>query len=112
MFKGEGGEAERRPTKPVEISYVRTGQRGTNDWPALLSEPVQPVETDMNLARLGQLWRGEITDSYATAAVIGTVEIVLWLLERATEPQSAHALATAMWNERRRERIPASRLMP
>ncbi len=107
VFKGEGGEAERRPTKPVEISYVRDGHSATNHWPALLSESVQPVETDMNLARLGQLWRGESTDSYATTTIIGTVAIVLFLLNRVSDNQSAHALATAMWNERRRERFPA-----
>ena len=108
VFKGDGGEAERRPTKPVELSYVRNGHSGTHHWPAVLSEPVQPpVETDMNLMRLGQLWRGESTDSYATATVISTVAIVLWLLERAAEHESAHLLATAMWNERRRDRFPA-----
>ncbi|VBB69123.1 Anthranilate phosphoribosyltransferase [invertebrate metagenome] len=108
VFKGEGGEAERRPTKPVEIAYVREGRSGEELWPALLSESAQPTDPDMNLAHLSQLWRGESTDSYATATVIGTIAIMLWLLERANEPQSAHALATAMWAERRRERVPTA----
>ncbi len=105
VFKGEGGEAERRPTKPVEVAYVRAGRSGEENWPAMVSDTVQPLETDMDPIRLGQVWRGEVTDAYATATITGTAAIVLWLLGRADGPDTAQALATALWVERDRDTV-------
>jgi len=105
VFKGEGGEAERRPAKPVEIAYVRHGQGGEEYWPALLPDTVQSAQSGgdgaMEPARLGRIWRGKEEDSYATAAITGTAAIALWLLGRAENAETAQTLATTLWSERK-----------
>lgn len=105
VFKGEGGEAELRPTKPVDISYVRCGHVGENNWPVFLRNGNQRSDDSMDPTHLRQVWRGEITNEYATAAVIGTTAIVLWLLGRVNDPDSAKAMAANWWAGRNLRRI-------
>ena len=76
-------------------------------WPPLIPEPVQPTDTEMNLERLTALWRGEIADNYAEAAVTGTTAIALRLMGRAGDAGEAQAAAEAMWRDRDRAQFPA-----
>ena len=39
VFRGEGGEAERRPNKPCETLTVADGAAGETRWPPLLDDP-------------------------------------------------------------------------
>jgi anthranilate phosphoribosyltransferase len=100
VFKGEGGEIERRPQKPVIVQSLHDGVLSEEEWPALLAEESVKIDEDMNLERLRSVWSGEQEDSYASAAITGTVAIVLRLLERADSPAEATALAEKMWTER------------
>lgn len=100
VFKGEGGEAERRPTKPVLVQCLFDGQRLDEDWPATLDE-TNPHDEIMDPKRLTALWRGETADAYGEAAVIGTTAIALRTLGRAAAPAEAEAQAAALWRARR-----------
>ncbi len=97
VFKGEGGEIERRPQKPVLVQSLHNGVLSEEEWPALLSEESVKVDEEMNLDRLKTVWSGDDPDSYATAAITGTIAIVLRLLERADSPADATARAEKMW---------------
>lgn len=99
VFKGEGGEIERRPEKPVTVENLRDGENIDEDWPALIDAPRATDET-MDLARLKALWRGEDKDAYAEAIVIGTAAIALRLIGRAKTPAEADAEARRMWANR------------
>ncbi|MEE2980503.1 MAG: glycosyl transferase family protein [Pseudomonadota bacterium] len=105
VFRGEGGEIERRPSKVAQVQTVHDGVTATEDWPRLLAEPRQPHDHEMNLDRLTSVWSGQESDDYATAAITGTLAIALKLLGRADSGEAAQALAETMWAARDRRRI-------
>ena len=83
VFRGEGGEVERRPNKPCEVWTVHDGEPGAETWAPILPEPRQAADEEMDIGRLVGLWHGDIEDDYAEAAVTGTVAIALKLMGRA-----------------------------
>ena len=105
VFRGEGGEIERRPSKVAQVQTVHDGVTATEDWPRLLAEPRQPHDHEMNLDRLTSVWSGQESDDYATAAITGTLAIALKLLGRADSGEAAQALAETLWAARDRRRI-------
>jgi len=100
VFRGEGGEIERRPSKPCEVMNVVDGESFEERWPPLLEEPRQPHDEIMDLARLPALWRGELQDEYAIAAVTGTLAIALRTLGAAKDMVSAQQQAEQIWAAR------------
>lgn len=108
VFRGEGGEIERRPNKPCQVLSVDDGVLGAQDWPPLLASSQQPRDEDMDVGRLIGFWRGEIADDYASAAVTGTLAIALRALGRAKDLDTAQELAETLWAARDRERIKAA----
>ena len=105
VFKGEGGEVERRPQKPVLVQSLHNGILSEEEWPALLPEDSIKVDASMDLNRLKTVWSGEEQDTYATAAITGTVAIILRLVGRADSPDNATELAKKMWTSRDISRI-------
>jgi anthranilate phosphoribosyltransferase len=108
VFKGEGGEIEFRPTKPVEVQALHDGVTSDEAWPALLPDTTAEKDETLDLKRLGAVWRAEAEDVYGEAALIGTTAIALKLLGRAADPAQAMALARRLWNERNRKALPAA----
>ena len=100
VFKGEGGETERRPAKPVQIEILHGSENVDEEWPAMLPGTTVKTDEDMDLGRLLGLWRGDDDDRVGTAAVIGTAAIALRLMERADSPEDAEAQALALWQSR------------
>ena len=105
VFKGEGGEAERRPGKPILVEGLKDGEKVEEEWPALLPNEDIKHDEEMNLGRLKTVWRGDERDAYATAAVTGTAAIALKLLDRAASIDEAQQLAEQMWEARNRDRM-------
>ena len=105
VFKGEGGEAERRPQKPVRVMSLHRGKLSEETWPPMRNGEKVEVDQDMDLARLGAVWRGDEDDAYATKAVTGTVAIALRLLGRSGGMSEASAEAGRMWDKRNRDRL-------
>jgi anthranilate phosphoribosyltransferase len=101
VFRGEGGEIERRPNKPCEVLFVHDGAAGEERWPALI-DPRQAPDEDMNLDRLIAVLRGEASDEYGEAAVAGTISIALRALGKAETMEAAEEKAAAMWRGRDR----------
>ncbi|MGO9741483.1 MAG: glycosyl transferase family protein [Roseiarcus sp.] len=102
VFRGEGGEIERRPNKPCEVLTLHDGRYEEERWPAMLDDPRLEADEAMDLSRLGALWRAEISDAYAEAAVTGTLAIALKALDAAPDLASAEERARALWSERDR----------
>ncbi len=106
VFRGEGGEIERRPNKPCEVRTVHNGEVDVERWPPILPEPRQAPDEEMDLSQLIAVWRGENDIEYARAAVTGTLAIVLKALGRAASIEEAQAMAEDMWAERDKSRLP------
>ena len=106
VFRGEGGEIERRPHKPCEVRTVHNGGVvDTERWPPLLAEPRQPADEDMDIAALGRLWRGEIAIDYAEAAVTGTLALALKAMRQLGTIEAAQSMAQEMWDNRDKSTI-------
>ncbi len=108
VFRGEGGEIERRPNKPCEVLTVHEGATAEERWPALLPEPRQAAEDEMDLGRLPALWRGDIADEYGEAAITGTLAIALKALGRAGSQEEAQGVAQSLWAGRARASLSAA----
>lgn len=104
VFKGEGGEVERRPEALSKVYNVHNGVMTEESWPKL-AEGRQEQAEQLDIELLRNIWRGTASDEYAELAVLGTLAIVLRLLERANSPAEAMTLAGDYWQQRNRSRI-------
>lgn len=105
VFKGEGGEAERRPHKPVVVQYLHDGVQSEELWPAMVAESAFYKDETMDISRLPRVWNGDETDAYGEAAVMGTVAYVLRLMGRAASPEEAVDHARHLWDTRNRAQM-------
>ena len=105
VFRGEGGEIERRPNKSLDVKTVHAGEMATEEWPPMLPEPRQPIDKELNVARLQSVWRGDEEDTFVDAAVTGTIAIVLKMMQKASSIEEATALSEQIWLARNRQRI-------
>ncbi len=105
VFRGEGGEIERRPGKLTETRTVRDGVTGSEDWPPLLENAVQPTDPDMDIARLKAIWSGEAEDAYAEAAITGTLAIALKSWHGYDSAEKAQAEAETLWRNRNKAQL-------
>ena len=102
VFKGEGGEAERKPDGVTSVKTVQGGMAGEEEWPALLASRHLKDE-NLDVARLAALWRGEADEEYGLASVLGSAAIALKAMGRADSQEAAEALARKLWDERDRD---------
>jgi anthranilate phosphoribosyltransferase len=99
VLKGEGGETERNPDVPCLVQSVHHGVEHAEEWPAMFAARHLKDES-MDPGRLPALWRGETTDEYGEAAVIGTAAIALRALGVADSIAAAEAQAAELWRRR------------
>ena len=107
VFRGDGGEGERRPGKPCETLLIAQGRTEETRWPAVLDARQVAADEAIDLDRLEAIWRGEETDDYAKASVVGTVALALWAMGVEADPASAQARAEALWEKRDRGALAA-----
>ena len=100
VFRGEGGEIERKASKPTEVWTLRGEETTVDRWPRLLDDDTQRPDDNMDVQRLAGLWDGTAQDSYGEAAVIGTLAIALHLMGVAKTTDDADAQAAKMWHSR------------
>ena len=104
VFKGEGGEIERRPEADCLVKRVINGQANEEFWPRLLSgRQAQPATLD--IMHLIKVWRGQAEDEYGYQAIVGTMAIALQLLGKSRDQQQSLELAAELWLARDRGRI-------
>lgn len=107
IFRGDGGEGERRPNKPVEIYTVHAAGYDERRWPATI-DPRQTPDESMDLDRLAAVWRGEASDEYGEAAVVGTIALALKAMGVEDDPAQAQDHAQRIWRRRDRARLAAA----
>ena len=99
VFKGEGGEVERRPEANTTSHLLRNGVSEEQLWPRQL-EGRQPIVSDFSIEHMQQVWRGTAEDQYAEAATIGTTAFALSLMNPEKSPAEAMKLAESYWQQR------------
>ncbi len=103
VFKGEAGEVERNPDTECTVSYVKKGEMFDEIWPPMF-EKRHMKEKEIDPMRLSSVWKGEESDEYAQAAIVGTTAIALRLMEKADSPEAALKMAEDMWQSRDKSR--------
>lgn len=107
VFRGEGGEVERRPNKPTQVgTTIGAGEMALETWPQLVAEGHAPPDENMDISGLVKLWTGEMESDYAVASVTGTLAIALKSLGKAGSMEAAQAMANEMWAARARDALP------
>lgn len=99
VIKGEGGEMERNPDVPCELTEVHGGEVRVSSFPALFSQRHMKDES-MDAARLAAVWRGEVEDEYGVAAAISTTAVAIKILGRTATTLDADRLARTWWQAR------------
>lgn len=82
-FRGEGGEIEVNPERPVTLHYYAAGVRKSIVLPAFL-ENWQIKPRALNLDELKNLWTNTSENAYGEAAVKATLSVFL-LMEQLTQ---------------------------
>lgn len=104
VFRGEGGEIERRPNKPTQVwMTVNSDEPVVETWPALLDQPHQPADEVMDIANLKKVWRGDMDDPYALTSIVGTIAVTLRAMGKAVSVAEAESLAQGVWDARNRD---------
>ncbi|SDJ25903.1 glycosyl transferase family protein [Aliiruegeria lutimaris] len=103
VFRGEGGEIERRPNKPTQVWTTHgDAEPQVETWPPLLGDAHQPVDETMDVDKLVDVWTGASEDPYALASVLGTLAITLRTMGKADSIEDAERLAGETWEQRDR----------
>ncbi|MEE9355972.1 MAG: glycosyl transferase family protein [Methylococcaceae bacterium] len=106
VLKGEGGEAERNPDMVCKVQSVHGNQLTEEEWPAMFAKRHRKPDL-LDPKDLSAVWQGELASEYAEATVIGTVAIVLKLMQKADTQSQAEQLAEHYWNQRAKEKFSA-----
>lgn len=104
VFKGEGGEIERRPEATCTVKLVTDGIASEEFWPKMV-EGRQPQPESLDVQDLIAVWRGEKEEAYAIDAITGTLAIALRLLNKADNQQQAISMAQTYWRQRNKNRL-------
>ncbi|MBV1863783.1 MAG: glycosyl transferase family protein [Rhodobacteraceae bacterium] len=101
VFRGEGGEIERRPNKPTVVETTHgTGAASQETWPALVPDPHQPKNLEMDTSELATVWSGETENVYGVASITGSMAIALKTMGKAETIDKAQAMAEEIWAAR------------
>ncbi len=105
VFKGEGGEVERKPDARCLVQMTQ-GHKLKQDtqWSPVLTKRATQEEL-FETSQLKAVWRGQIPSQYGEAAIIGTLAIALHNLGRTDSEASSYELAGDIWFQRNKHRI-------
>lgn len=104
VFKGEGGEIERKPEATCIVKCVAEGRTFEDNWPKLIDgRQTHPEQLDVEELRL--IWQGKTDNPYAKLAITGTLAVALKLLGKADSQQAALELANDYWQQRNCDRL-------
>lgn len=97
-FRGEGGEVEFNPLRDVTLHISRNAQQNCSEVKATCETFItKPQELDAK--QLISVWAGHIDDTYANHAVIGTLSLMLVLVDK-LDWAEAYQQAGNMWLKR------------
>ena len=104
VFKGEAGEAERKPEAVCKVRTIHNGTLNEQEWPKLM-EGRQPWQTELNSDTLRRAWRDDAINDYGQHAVLGSIAIALQLRSPQLDNSAAYAQSADIWSARNRRRL-------
>lgn len=100
ICKGEGGEFERIPVRPVELNGVSNCLGWQETWDSFVKSNSVVKPKQLDLYHFRQVWEGEAQDQYGEAAVTGTLALLIRAKNIESDPKAAHELAQQWWQQR------------
>lgn len=104
VFKGEAGEAERKPEAVCRVKMVHDGVLSETEWPKLLDGRQEKHET-LNIYDLIDAWQNDNMADYGRLAILGTIAIALQLRAPEQDQQQCFDHAENIWQNRDRKRL-------
>jgi anthranilate phosphoribosyltransferase len=104
VFKGEAGEAERKPEAVCKVRMAHNGVLSETEWPKLLDGRQEKHET-LNIHDLVNAWQNDNMAHYGRLAVLGTIAIALQLRAPELDQQQCFDRAENIWQNRDRKRL-------
>lgn len=104
VFKGEGGEVERKPDARCLVQAVQNNSLYDQEWEPLIDARASN-EPDFKIDKLRRVWRGTEKSHYGEAAIVATLAVVMLLINKASSQQESLALAAKVWEGRNTRRI-------
>ncbi|WJG11103.1 glycosyl transferase family protein [Aliiglaciecola sp. LCG003] len=98
-FRGEGGELEYNPERAVTLFISRKNQQGQQIEVPAAQETWQTKPKVLDPTELIDVWSGVVKHAYAVNAIVGTLAIMLVLLENLPW-QLADEKARVLWQKR------------
>lgn len=99
VIKGEGGEFERNPDARTLVVGIQNGEGYELEWPMLNPSRSDPEEA-FDLQHFTAVWKGEASHDYGYQAVIGTLALALYSLQKASDMDAALQQAKVLWESR------------
>lgn len=99
VFKGEGGEIERKSNATCLVKSIKDHQVVEEKWPRPLAESEDIIET-LDMTHFIHVWQGISQDSYGENAIVGTLAIILRNLQSHPSMEAAQAAAYTLWLNR------------
>jgi anthranilate phosphoribosyltransferase len=100
-FRGEGGEVEFNPLRDVTLHISRHAQQSSSDVMATCETFITKPQA-LDTKQLISVWTGQVDDTYAYHAVIGTLSLMLVLVDK-LDWAVAYEQAEQMWQGRNRQ---------
>lgn len=99
VFKGEGGEIERKPEAHCLVKTIINGELSEEKWPRL-SEERSENDDIMDIQLFHDVWNHNTDYPYADLTVCATLAVVLRLLDPALTQEAALQKARLWWQQR------------
>lgn len=97
-FRGEGGEIEFNPLRDVTLHISRDAQQECSEVTATCETFITKPQA-LNAKQLIKVWTGQTDDTYANHAVVGTLSLMLVLVNK-LDWSEAYQQAEIMWQGR------------
>lgn len=101
-FRGDGGEVEVNPERPFLLHCYQQRNQQNEKFTLAFDELLpqwQIKPSALNGQNIKPVWVGERQDKYGQAAVIGTIAVMLCLLDK-LEPEQGLLKAQQVWQQR------------
>ncbi len=101
VFKGDSGEAERRPNAILAIDRIKQGEICSEKWPAMMEINKNTEEKIIpSLKDLIAIWQGKQHNAYSHNAIIGTCALALQTLHPELEQHTCIEKVQQLWQTR------------
>lgn len=100
VFKGEGGEIERKPEAHCLVKSIVEGVCSEEKWPRLTEERSETDEA-MDIQQFEAVWNNTLNYPYADQTICATLALVLKLIDNNLSQEAAMVKANSLWQQRR-----------